>query len=125
MAAEAVAECLDEGCEAVDGKPGGFEVGRLPGEVDGGQLEQAEGVIGDDLLGRRGRDPLRKLGQLLPDGGFFLGRSWSTPTRGTVGAAGRAVSGRRPAVASGGGLERVRAGDLALARGRPKAAHGC
>ena len=49
---EAVAETVDEGRQGVDGQAGLRQLRRLEGEVQGGQLEQAEGVVGHHHLGR-------------------------------------------------------------------------
>jgi hypothetical protein len=44
---------LDEGGEGIDGQPRLVELGWLQTQVEGRQLEQAEGVVGDDQVDRR------------------------------------------------------------------------
>jgi hypothetical protein len=81
---EAVAQTFDDGGEGVDGELGLGQVGLLLVEVQGGELEQTDAVVGDHHHGRR----LEKLalhlghagGQLLltglgPVGGSTL-RRW-------------------------------------------------
>src|SRR4051794_33002673 len=50
---EPAGEPLDDRRQRIDGQPGIVEVGRLLVEVDGGELEQADGVVGDDERGGR------------------------------------------------------------------------
>ena len=44
---------LDQGGEGIDGQPRLVELGWLETQVEGRQLEQAEGVVGDDQVDRR------------------------------------------------------------------------
>ena len=64
--AQPAGQAADEGPEGVDRQTGLLEVRRLLGEVDGGQLEEAVGVVGHDHL-RRGGHQLAP--QLVEPGG--------------------------------------------------------
>jgi len=64
--AQATAEPVDERGHGVDGHLGLTEIGRALGHVEGGEVEQPHGVVGDDDLGRHlGQAPLhlRHLGR--------------------------------------------------------------
>ena len=52
---------FDEGGKRIDGQPGLVELGRLETQVEGRQLEQAEGVVGDHEVDRRAGQLLLEL----------------------------------------------------------------
>jgi hypothetical protein len=52
---------LDQGGKGIDGQPGLVELGWLETQVEGRQLEQAEGVVRDDQVDRRASQLLLEL----------------------------------------------------------------
>ena len=88
--AEAGTEPFHQRREGVDGEPAVLEVGRPLVEMDGGQLEQPDGMIGDDDRRRRLRQLLlhgRQLGGelLLLGAGRPLAFAAGCPERAHVG----------------------------------------
>jgi hypothetical protein len=125
VGAEPASETLYDESHGIDSQASGVKARGLLRQVERCELEQAIAVIGDDVLGRGGRELTRQLPQL-------------SVCRPAVGAGCRQI--RRPgrpkprvsrararaAIAARGlrtGLARPR--DLVLTVGCPEAAHGC
>ncbi len=115
--AESPGHPLDQGAEGVDGQPGLGQVGRLLGQVEGGQLEEAEGMVGDDHLGRGAGQLLLHLGQLGRQ--LLLGRLVGSASGRPAAPAGAAGPGAPPGARARRGLP----ADGTLTIGCPKGAH--
>ena len=104
--AEAAPETVDQGGQGVDGQAGLVQLGRLQGQVQGGQLEQAEGVVGDHHLGRR-------TGQLVAQAAISACISSSVGLPGGAVTSGRSEPGQRAVgegrAGPGGSVARLRA----------------
>ena len=82
--------------EGIDGQAGLGQLGRLQGQVQGGQLEETEGMVGHDHLGRGAGQLLLQLGQLGRQ--LLLGRLVGRVRPGALGAV--RGPGRRPGPAA-------------------------
>ncbi len=83
LGAESVAQALDQSGKSVYGQPGLIELRWVQRQVQGGQLEQTEGVVADhDRSGGPGQ-PVLQLGHLGPHLllGRLLGRPGPAPGR--------------------------------------------
>jgi hypothetical protein len=65
---QTVFETFHETRQRIDGQGGGFQIGRLAGEVDGAELEETHGVIGDNHVDRSVCQPATGIGQDLEGG---------------------------------------------------------
>ncbi len=64
MGPEPTGHAFDQGAEGVDGQAGLVQLRRLQRQVEGGELEEAEGVVGDHDLGRGAGQLFLHLGEL-------------------------------------------------------------